>query len=111
MSATQYITDIERVLVTQPAVIWTKDPADVSWFQFDWSQFLAAGDTITAQTVTANTGSSLEVVASNVDGSGVRVNVKVSGGTVAASLTCLIETSEGDTFQATKTIYVRERDA
>jgi hypothetical protein len=90
--------------------IWTKDPNDVLWFQFNWSQFLATGETISTATVTPS--GSITVVSSNVSG-GNLVNVNVSGGvasaTSAPSLAIRIVTSAGNTYYAQKQIQVLER--
>jgi hypothetical protein len=87
--------------------IWTKDSSDVLWFQFDWTAFLAAGETITTATVTAT---SVTVISSNISAGNLKVNANVSGGTTDAAVLCRITTSLGNTFYAHKTIYVRERD-
>lgn len=86
--------------------IWTKDPADSTWFQFIWANFLPAGETITTATVTSSP--SITILSSNVAG-GTVVNVNVSGGSTNATLSCSIQTSQGNTFTSHKTIHVTER--
>lgn len=85
---------------------WSKDPADIDWFQFDWSNWLAVGETIASATVTTD---SLTILATQIQSALVLFNV--SGGTIggAASVVCEIVTSEGNTYSTTKSIFVRTR--
>lgn len=84
-----------------------KDPnATLDW-SFDWSRWLADAETITAQTVTADPGLTVN---STSQSAGV-VTTWLSGGTAGDDyrVTCQITTSDGRIDDRTITIRVRER--
>lgn len=89
--------------------LWVKDPSDEVWFNFDWSSFLGASETITSYTLTV--GSALTKMADN-NGS-QKVNFKVSGGVTGdiCLVTCSVNTSDDNTFNDEKNIYVVPRKA
>lgn len=84
-----------------------KDPEAVLDYSFDWTPWLAAGETITSKTVTVPTGLTLD--ASN-EAAGV-VTAWISGGTAGTAyrVECLIVTSEGRTDERSITIRAQER--
>ena len=86
---------------------YTKDPEAVLDYAFDWSSWLADGETITTPTVTAETGLTLD---SSSESGGV-VTAWVSGGTAGNnySLECKIVTSAGRTDERRISLLVRER--
>jgi len=110
-----------------------KDPSDVADYLFDWGstnldvdkRFLAAGVTISTYTVTVETG--LTKVSDALTLSSKGVTFRVSGGTaghicvpgvnfptelagaLGYAVTCIINTSDGQTFEATKILPVKER--
>lgn len=84
-----------------------KDPADVADYWFDWTDFLPTPETITAATVTAAVG----ITATAQDHTDKTVRVRLTGGTTGTkySVTCLISTSSGETFEITKMLSVKDR--
>jgi hypothetical protein len=70
-----------------------KDPAAVLDYQWDWSEWLAEGETISEATVTAPEGITKDEVVT----AGTAVTVWLSGGTAGLSyrLDCLISTTGG----------------
>lgn len=84
-----------------------KDPDAVLDYQFDWSPWLAAGETITSKTVTVDDGLTLD---SSSDDDTI-VTVWLSGGTDRAvyKVACLITTSAGRTDERTMSIRVSNR--
>ena len=84
-----------------------KDPSAVLDYVFDWTEWLAAAETITDHTITADTG--LTVYSSTED-AGV-VTVWLSGGTAGENykVACLVETSAGRTDERTIWIKVTNR--
>lgn len=92
-----------------------KDPSDIADYWFDWGstevpatqRFLPDSENITTHTVTVPAG--ITKVADSHTGKMVRV--RLSGGTAEDDydITCLIETDAGQTFEQTKTLFVRER--
>jgi hypothetical protein len=84
----------------------TKDPSAILDYQFDWSAWLVA-DTITAHTVTAEDGLTVD----STTASTTAVTAWVSGGTVGETyeLTCHITTADGRQDDRTLHIAVRER--
>lgn len=89
-------------------VDFVKDPQAVLDYVFPWSVWLAEGEEITAHTVTASAG--LTVDSSSV-GVGGDVTVWLSGGTAGMcySVACRITTNAGRTDERTMTILVQER--
>jgi len=84
-----------------------KDPSAVLDYVFDWTEWLAAGETITDHTITADTGI---MVDSSTEDAG-KVTVWLSGGTAAINykVACLVETSAGRTDERTLWIRVVDR--
>ena len=86
---------------------FTKDPASRLDWVWDWTDWLAAGETITAQTVTAPDGLTVEPP-THADG---KVTVWISGGTTGKvyRVTCQITTDSGRIDERSITIRVIER--
>lgn len=87
-----------------------KDPNAVLDYQWDWSDWLAAGETITAATVTVPAG----ITKDSQLNTSTAVTAWLSGGTVTGSgteyaINCRITTSAGRTDDRTMTIVCRER--
>ena len=84
-----------------------KDPSAVLDYVFDWTEWLAAAETITSHTVTVPTGLTLE---SSTVASGI-VTAWISGGTVGTTyrVECLIVTTAGRTDERSLWITVQER--
>jgi len=84
-----------------------KDPSAVLDYAFDWTEWLATGETITDHTITADTGITVD---SSTEDDGI-VTVWLSGGTAGINykVACLITTSAGRTDERTIWITVRER--
>jgi hypothetical protein len=85
-----------------------KDPSAVLDYVFDWSEeWLAAAETITDHTITADTGLTVD---SSTEDAG-KVTVWLSGGTAGINykVACLVETSAGRTDERTIWIKVVER--
>lgn len=90
------------------SVDFVKDPQAVLDYVFPWSEWLAAGETVTTHTVTAGAG--ITVNSSSVGATG-DVTVWLSGGTAGNyySVACRIVTNAGRTDERTMTILVQER--
>ena len=84
-----------------------KDPSAVLDYVFDWTEWLATGETITDHTITADTGITVDSSAES-DG---KVTVWLSGGTAGINykVACLVETSDGRTDERTLWIRVVDR--
>ena len=84
-----------------------KDPSAVLDWMFDWSDWLASGETITDHTITGETGITVD---SSTENAG-KVTVWLSGGTAGENykVACLIETSAGRTDERTIWIKVTNR--
>ncbi len=84
-----------------------KDPSAVLDYVFDWTEWLATGETITDHTITADTGITAD---SSTEDAG-KVTVWLSGGTAGINykVACLITTSAGRTDERTIWIKVVER--
>jgi hypothetical protein len=84
-----------------------KDPSAVLDFVFDWTEWLATGETITDHTITADTGITVD---SSTESDG-KVTVWLSGGTAGVNykVACLVETSAGRTDERTLWIKVVDR--
>jgi hypothetical protein len=89
--------------------VYTKDPGAVLDWCFDWSGWLATGETITSHTVTAATG--LTVDSSLATDDDTSVTAWLSGGTAGAryTVTCHIVTSAGRADDRLIIVDVRER--
>ena len=86
---------------------YTKDPSAILDWAFDWTDWLAAAETITDHTITADTGIT---VGSSTKDTGV-VTVWLSGGTAGINykVACKITTSAGRTDERTIWIKVTNR--
>jgi hypothetical protein len=86
---------------------WFKDPDDTAWYEFDWSLFLDAGETITSCVVTVDANLTEVFTRSTA----TSVLVEVTGGTAwtPSVVTCEVNTSALNTFQAAKVIKVVPR--
>ena len=84
-----------------------KDPSAVLDYAFDWTEWLATGETITDHTITADTGITVD---SSTEDDGI-VTVWLSGGTAGINykVACLITTSAGRTDERTIWIKAVER--
>ena len=84
-----------------------KDPSAVLDYVFDWTEWLATGETITDHTITADTGITVDSWTED-DG---KVTVWLSGGTAGINykVACLITTSAGRTDERTIWIKVTDR--
>jgi len=84
-----------------------KDPSAVLDYAFDWTGWLAAGETITDHTITAEKGITVD---SSTESDG-KVTVWLSGGTAGINykVACLVETSAGRTDERTLWIRVVDR--
>lgn len=84
-----------------------QDPQAVKQYTMDWSDWLGDGETITAATVTAEAG--ITVDTSNNDTTSV--TFKLSAGVLGSrpKVTCHITTSAGQQDDRTLTVYVRNR--
>ena len=84
-----------------------KDPSAVLDYVFDWTEWLATGETITDHTITPDTGITVD---SSTEDTG-KVTVWLSGGTAGINykVACLITTTEGRTDERTIWIKVVDR--
>lgn len=84
-----------------------KDPNAVLDFEFDWSAWLAVGETISSHTITVTGG----IVKDSSSNSTTAVVAWISGGTDGATATvaCRIVTSASRTDERTITLVVAER--
>ena len=84
-----------------------KDPSAVLDYVFDWTEWLATGETITDHTITADTGITVD---SSTESDG-KVTVWLSGGTAGINykVACLITTTAGRTDERTIWIKVTNR--
>lgn len=86
---------------------FVKDPAAVLDYAFDWSVWLATGETISSHVVTVATGLTKD---SDAEDAGI-VTAWLSGGAVGTDYTvaCKIVTSGGRTDERTITVMCRNR--
>lgn len=86
-----------------------KDPEAVLDYKFDWSSWLATGETISTKEITATTG--ITVDSSSITDTNTSVTVWLSGGTADSDYTieCKIVTSDSRTDERKIAILVRER--
>ena len=84
-----------------------KDPSAVLDYAFDWTDWLAAAETITYHTITADTGITVD---SWTEDAG-KVTVWLSGGTAGINykVACKITTTAGRTDERTIWIKVTDR--
>lgn len=85
-----------------------KDPEAVLDYEFDWSDWLEDGETLSSRTVTVTSGLTKE---SDAITGGNAVTVWLSGGTAGSSYTveCKVTTSASRTDERSFTIRCRER--
>ena len=86
---------------------YTKDPSAILDWAYDWTDWLAAAETITDYTITPDTGITVD---SDSESDGV-VTVWLSGGTAGINykVACLITTTAGRTDERTIWIKVVDR--
>ena len=86
---------------------YLKDPSAILDWAFDWTDWLAAAETITDHTITADTGITVDS-STELDG---KIIVWLSGGTAGINykVACLVETSAGRTDERTLWIRVSNR--
>lgn len=86
---------------------YIKDPSAVLDWGFDWTDWLASGETIIDHMITGETGITVD---SSTESAG-KVTVWLSGGTAGGyyKVACLIGTSAGRTDERTISIKVVER--
>lgn len=84
-----------------------KDPNAVLDYKFDWSDWLAVGETITSASVTATTG--LTVDSSSITDTSTSVTVWLSGGTpqVDYTLRCRVTTSNSPARVDDRSVLIR----
>lgn len=83
------------------------DPEAILDYSFDWTQWLATGETIDTYTITVETGITL---VSDAESDGV-VTVWLTSGTVGQRyrIECLVNTSEGRTDERSFYVKVQNR--
>ena len=86
---------------------YVKDPDATLDYEFDWSDWLATGETIASEDVTVEDG----LTKGSVTESDGKVTVRLSGGTVNTrySVACKITTSSGQIDERTMSILVKNR--
>lgn len=86
-----------------------KDPDAVLDYKFDWSSWLASGETISTISVAADSG--LTVDSSSRTDTNTSVTAWLSGGTVGQTygVRCRVTTSESRTDDRTLNVTVKER--
>jgi len=86
---------------------YLKDPSAVLDWAFDWTDWLATGETITDHTITADTGITVD---SSTEDTG-KVTVWLSGGTAGINykVACKITSTAGRTDERTIWIKVTNR--
>lgn len=89
--------------------IFFKDPDAVLDYKFDWSDWLASGETISTRTITPETG--ITVDSDSITDTSTSVTVWLSGGTAGNvyDVACLITTSDSRTDERTMKIRCQER--
>ncbi len=90
---------------------YLKDPsAELDWV-FDWSPWLASGETITGQTITADPGITVAPSGKVTTLDGGRVRVWLGGGAVGQrySVACRVTTTAGRVDERTIRVTVTDR--
>lgn len=84
-----------------------KDPSSILDYQWNWTAWLPAGDTISSHTVTVPTGLTLETSSATT----TAVTAWISGGTAETEcvVTCRIVTTQGRTDERSITLKVTSR--
>jgi len=87
--------------------VFKKDPSSILDYAFDWSDWLASGETIASVSWTVPAGISAE----DYDETETLTTVWLSGGTADTdyNIACKITTSAGRVDERTMTIKVRQR--
>lgn len=88
---------------------YIKDPDATLKYKFDWSSWLATGETISSQVITAETGITAD--SGTITDTNTSVTVVLSGGTVGAvyDVACKITTSNSQIDERTIKIKCRQR--
>jgi hypothetical protein len=91
--------------------VMSKDTASTLDFVFDWSSWLASGETISSFTVTATTGITLGTASKAPSQAAGKVTYWLSGGTAGVTypIQCTIVTSAGRTDNRKMIIRVVDR--
>lgn len=86
---------------------WDKDPQAVLPWEFDWSDWLEVGETISSATVTVATGLTLQ----SQSNTSTVVTVWLSGGTLGATYTvaCRVTTSLAKVDERTLAVRITDR--
>lgn len=86
---------------------FVKDPNAVLDYQWDWSEWLAVGETIASHTVTVPTGLTLD----SSTASTTTVTAWLSGGTAGTTytVTCRVTTSAGRTDDKSITVLCADQ--
>jgi hypothetical protein len=89
--------------------VFAKDPDAVLDYKFDWSDWLASGETISTATITEESG--ITVDSDSLTDTNTSVTVWLSGGTAGTmyDVACLITTSASRTDERTIKIRCLER--
>lgn len=89
------------------SAIFHKDPDAVLDYYFDWSEWLATGETISSNTITVPTG----ITKDSDSATTTKVTVWLSGGTDGTTYTvaCKIVTSAGRTDERSIDVHVMNR--
>lgn len=87
--------------------IWSKDPQAVLDWAFEWSNWLAASETISSATVTVDAGLTKDTQSNT----STKVTVWLSGGTLGTTykVVCRITTNQGRTDERTIGIRLTDR--
>lgn len=86
---------------------WNKDPSAVLDYEINWSKWLASDDTLSAHTITADQGITVDSSVLATD----KVTVWLSGGTTGVTyrVACRVTTANGRTDERTIVISVKDR--
>lgn len=89
--------------------VFVKDPDATLKYKFDWSSWLAMGETISSQVITAETGITAD--SGTITDSSTTVTVELSGGTAGNyyDVACKITTSDSQIDERTIKIQCRHR--
>ena len=87
--------------------VYEKDPNAVLDYQFDWSDWLADGETIQSHTITVTPGEELTVDSSGVNSGVVRVWLSAGNAKKTYLVACKIVTDNSPTRTDERTILVK----
>lgn len=94
-----------------PELPWHKDPTDVAWYAFDWTQWIPQNHNppVTISTYTVTVDSNATAVAQQIQGN--TVFVLISGGVdgTQAVVECQITTSKSEVYKTSKLLYINTR--